>query len=63
MWMGQGLVDAPAEGSCGSPIWDADGNLVLFFRFLIANGPESGLAIGVAAAELQKFGFELVRCC
>lgn len=60
MWMGQGLVDAPTAGSCGSPVWDADGNLVLFFRFLIANGPESGLAIGVAAAELQKFGFELV---
>ena len=26
--------------------------LVLFFRFLISNGPESGLAIGLAALEL-----------
>jgi hypothetical protein len=58
--MGQGLVDAAAAGSCGSPVWDADGNLVLFFRFLIANRPKLGLAIGVVAVELQKFGFERV---
>lgn len=56
MWMGQGLVEEPA---CGSPVWDEDGNLVLFFRFVISEGPESGQAVGVAATELQKFGFDL----
>jgi hypothetical protein len=59
MWMGQGLVEEPAEGSCGSPVWDEDGNLVLFFRFVISEGPESGQAVGVAATELQKFGIDL----
>ena len=59
MWMGQGLVEEPAEGSCGSPVWDEDGNLVLFFRFVISEGPESGQAVGVAATELQKYGIDL----
>ena len=59
IWMGQGLVEEPAEGSCGSPVWDEDGNLVLFFRFVISEGPESGHAVGVAATELQNFGFDL----
>lgn len=59
IWMGQGLVEEPAEGSCGSPVWDEDGNLVLFFRFVISEGPESGQAVGVAATELRKFGIDL----
>jgi hypothetical protein len=59
IWMGQGLAEELAEGSCGSPVWDEDGNLVLFFRFVISEGPESGQAVGVAATELQKFGFDL----
>jgi hypothetical protein len=58
MWMGQGLVEELAEGFYGSPVWDEDGNLVLFFRFVISEGPESGLAIGVAATELQKFDID-----
>ncbi|KAI9767362.1 MAG: hypothetical protein M1840_005772 [Geoglossum simile] len=60
IWMGQGSVDSPPDGSCGSPVWDTNGELVLFFRFIISAGPESGLAIGVAANELEKFGFSLV---
>jgi hypothetical protein len=59
IWMGQGLVEELTEGSCGSPVWDEDGNLVLFFQFVISEGPESGQAVGVAATELQKFGFDL----
>jgi hypothetical protein len=59
LWMGQGLVKEPVEGSCGSPVWDEDGNLVLFFRFVVSEGPEAGQAIGVAATELHKFGFDL----
>ena len=54
MWMGQGSMDSPAAGSCGSPVWDSNGNLILFFRFLISEGPEVGLAIEVVATELQK---------
>ncbi|KAI9775992.1 MAG: hypothetical protein M1839_000691, partial [Geoglossum umbratile] len=60
IWMGQGSVDSPPDGSCGSPVWDVNGELVLFFRFIISAGPESGLAIGVAANELEQFGFSLV---
>ena len=56
MWMGQDLVEEPAEGS---PVRDEDGNLVLFFRFVISEGPESGQAIGVAATELQNFDIDL----
>jgi hypothetical protein len=59
MWMGQGLVEELAEGFYGSPVWDEDGNLVLFFRFVISEGRESGQAIGVAATELQKFDIDL----
>jgi len=59
LWLGQDLVEEPVAGSCGSPVWDENGDLVLFFRFIISQGPEAGHALGVAATELQKFGFDL----
>lgn len=49
----------PAEGSCGSPIWDEDGKLVCFFRYLVKSGPRAGFGFGISAMELKNYGVEL----
>jgi hypothetical protein len=58
-WYGQHAGAIPAEGSCGSPIWNEDGKLVCFFRYLTHSGPRAGYGYAVSAIELQRFGLEL----
>lgn len=48
--------DAPVEGSCGSPILDADGNVVGLFRYKM---PGSNMCLSVSASELKEHGYEL----
>jgi hypothetical protein len=60
LWMGQSSIDSPPDGSYGSSVWDCNGGLVLFFRFVICEGPEAGFAMRVAANKLEHFGFSLM---
>ncbi|KAL1968656.1 hypothetical protein VTN77DRAFT_1482 [Rasamsonia byssochlamydoides] len=59
MYLGQRTLEDQLLGSCGSPIWDRNGDLVGFFRYLITQGPMAGWAVGVPAKELENFGFAL----
>jgi hypothetical protein len=54
LWYGQDAA-MPVAGSCGSAIWDMNGKVLAFFRWL--NG--EGIGIGVAASELVFEGFTL----
>ncbi len=54
LWAGQGRTQE-AEGSCGSVVVDKEAKAVCFYRFLA----ESVVALGVAATELARFGFEI----
>lgn len=59
-WFGQHADDFPVAGSCGSALLDDDGKLVSFFRYLTVEGPDKGFGLGVAAAEMIQFGFNIV---
>jgi hypothetical protein len=59
LWYGQRADAIPAERSCGSPIWDEDGKLVCFFRYLSQSGPRAGYGFATSAIELENFGLEL----
>ena len=48
--------DEPVDGSCGSPILDAEGKVVGLFRFKAAN---SSLCLSVSVIELREFGYEI----
>lgn len=48
--------DEPIDGSCGSPILDAEGKVVGFFRFKVAN---SSLCLSVSGSELRQYGYEI----
>lgn len=48
--------DEPVDGSCGSPILDAEGKIVGLFRFKVANSP---LCLSVSAMELREYGYEI----
>ena len=48
--------DEPVDGSCGSPILDAEGKVVGLFRFKVAN---SSLCLSVSAIELREYGYEI----
>ncbi len=48
--------DEPVDGSCGSPILDAEGKVVGLFRFQVAN---SSLCLSVSARELREYGYEI----
>ena len=48
--------DEPVNGSCGSPILDAEGKIVGLFRFKVANSP---LCLSVSAMELREYGYEI----
>lgn len=48
--------EEPFDGSCGSPIINAEGNVVGLFRFKMAN---SSLCLTVSATELREFGYEI----
>ena len=47
--------DTPVEGSCGSPILDARGNVIGLFQFQVA---ESDMCLSVSALELREHGYE-----
>lgn len=55
-WFGQDPSSMPAEGSCGSAIWDEDGYVVSFFRYYV---DEDHSGIGVGAHELVRNGYSL----
>ena len=59
VWMGQNWQDANPDGCCGSPMWDADGRVVAFFRYLIIEGPYAGYGVGISAIELEESGYFL----
>ena len=48
--------EEPVDGSCGSPILDAEGKVVGLFRFKAA---DSSLCLAVSAIVLQKYGYEI----
>ena len=48
--------DEPIDGSCGSPILDAEGDVVALFRFKKEN---SDMCFSVAAFELCESGYEI----
>jgi len=48
--------DQPVDGSCGSMILDSEDRVVALFRF---QKVDSSLCLGVSAAELQSFGYEI----
>ncbi|KAI4127457.1 MAG: hypothetical protein LQ347_004596 [Umbilicaria vellea] len=48
--------DESVDGSCGSPILDAEGKIVGLFRFKAAN---SSLCLSVSAMELRKYGYNI----
>lgn len=48
--------DKPVDGSCGSPILDAEGKVVGLFRFKAAN---SSFCLAVSAMELRKYGYDI----
>ena len=54
-WTGQG--NQSMDGSCGSVVTDDDARAACFFRFLT----EKGFALGVAASELTRFGFQVCK--
>lgn len=56
LYLGQGTLREPSRGSCGSVVLDEEGRAVCFFRWQNLNGH----AIGVAATELENFGYTLV---
>lgn len=53
IYLGQGMIMEPTEGSCGSPILDEDGQIVCFFRWQ----DKEGHSIGIAATELEEYGY------
>ncbi|EEQ33426.1 hypothetical protein McanMca71_001413 [Microsporum canis] len=57
VWFGQDPKDIPPAGSCGSAIWDSEGNIICFFRYL----SDDSIGIGVAAYELLEEGYSLCR--
>lgn len=58
LWLGEDCPDY-AEGSCGSPILNEDHEVVAFFRFVVREGTERGVAVAVSAKELLNFGFNV----
>jgi len=60
-WYGQDTDAIPTDSSCGSPVWDEDGKLVCFFRYLTRSGPFAGFGFGVSSMELKNFGLKLSR--
>lgn len=58
-YFGQHADSIPAEGSCGSAVWDNNGKLVCFFRYLTKSGPRANFGFGISAMELKNFGLEL----
>ena len=48
--------DEPVDGSCGSPILDAEGKVVGLFRFKAA---DSSLCLSVSAMELREYGYDI----
>jgi hypothetical protein len=54
LWFGQDPAKVPREGSCGSAIYDEDGDVIAFFRFF---SDDEGFGIGVAAQELLRVGY------
>ncbi|GAM33385.1 hypothetical protein TCE0_004r00242 [Talaromyces pinophilus] len=55
-WSGQDPDKYPVAESCGSAIYDQDGNIVAFFRYMMN---DSGVGVGVAAQELLHMGYSL----
>jgi hypothetical protein len=51
-WFGK---DVGVEGNCGSEVWDNNGNVISFFRWIEAKS----MVIGVAAQELVCNGYTL----
>ncbi|KAI9864860.1 MAG: hypothetical protein M1813_002630 [Trichoglossum hirsutum] len=56
LYMGQGTLDEPTDGSCGSVVVDEEGFALCFFRWKDMQGH----AIGVSATELENYGFQIV---
>lgn len=56
-WAGQDAAHIPVKGSCGSALFDEDGNVVSFFHFIET---QKNIGIGVSAYELIKAGYSLV---
>jgi hypothetical protein len=54
-WYGQDS-GFPIAGSCGAPIWDKDGRVISFFRFM----EDSGMEVSVAALVLEYHGYSIV---
>jgi hypothetical protein len=55
LYVGNGHQEA-LEGTCGSAIWDVDGNVVGFFRF----ADEYGMALATSPAVLMRDGWEIM---
>lgn len=54
VWAGQDAARIPVQGSCGSALWDKDGNVVSLSNYM---EKEKNIGIGVAAYELVKAGY------
>lgn len=55
LYMGQGSLEEPMDGSCGSVVVNKEGFALCFFRWKDLDGH----SIGVSATELKNYGFQI----
>ncbi|PYI26357.1 hypothetical protein BP00DRAFT_440065 [Aspergillus indologenus CBS 114.80] len=58
-YMGQGFTDRPKEGSCGSAVWNADGQVLGFFRYASMSQQFKDWSFVVASDNLIEKGFKI----
>ncbi|KAJ5902225.1 hypothetical protein N7495_002753 [Penicillium taxi] len=54
-------VQAPADGVCGSAIWDDNGIVLGFYHYYIKEGRWAGFSASVSASELTEVGYTLAQ--
>ncbi|OAP54118.1 hypothetical protein AYL99_11653 [Fonsecaea erecta] len=58
-YMGEDAAAKLPEGMCGSAMWDANGNVLGFFRYAAVEGAMKNWRAGIAADELINRGYTL----
>ncbi|PKX89461.1 uncharacterized protein P174DRAFT_464582 [Aspergillus novofumigatus IBT 16806] len=59
VYMGQGFIDRPEDGACGSAIWNDDGQVLGFFRYASRSEQFRDWSFVVASDNLIAKGFKI----
>lgn len=59
VYMGQGFIDRPEDGVCGSAVWNENGQVLGFFRYVVRSEQLRDWCFMVASDNIMEKGFKI----